>query len=182
MSDKKDQVFEACEGNGGQEAAKELEWALEREKLKADLALLEEEKKELYQQALRKQADFDNYRKRMMRERAGIRTEVLSDFIKKLLPLLDNFDRALASSEEDSPEKGLREGLEMIYRQFWAVLKEEGVEEISCTGENFDPHIHEAVMQVDSPEHDENVVVDELQKGYRLKEKILRCSMVTVSK
>jgi molecular chaperone GrpE len=72
--------------------------------------------------------------------------------------------------------------LSMIYKQFLALLKDEGVEEITCTGEAFDPHFHDAVMVVDSPDHQENTVVEELQKGYKLRDKVLRCSTVTVSK
>jgi len=153
-------------GTGGEDLLQELE-------------RLKEENRDLFQQVLRKQADFENYRKRMARERAAWREDLLGDFIKKMLPLLDNLERALKSSEEG--EKGLKTGLEMVYQQFLALLKEEGAEEIVCRGEAFDPHIHEAVMVVDSGD-EENTVVDELQKGYRLGERILRCSMVTVSK
>lgn len=153
----------------------------EMEKLRQELARLKQEKQELFEQVLRKQADLENYRKRVMRERAELGREALGDFVKKLLPLIDNLERALQSSEKEG-EKGLKEGLEMVHKQFLALLKEEGVEEIQCRGEVFDPHVHEAVMMVDSQEHGENTVVDELQKGYRLKDKILRCSMVTVAK
>jgi molecular chaperone GrpE len=150
------------------------------EGLMEELQKLMEENRDLFQQVLRKQADFENYRKRVARERAAWREDLLGDFIKKMLPLLDNLERALTSSVKEE-EKGLKKGLEMVYQQFLALLKEEGVEEIVCRGEAFDPHIHEAVMVVDS-EAGENTVVDELQKGYRLGDRILRCSMVTVSK
>lgn len=149
--------------------------------LQQQIDVLEKEKKELFEQVLRRQADFENYRKRMMRERLTLRDEVLGDFTKKLFPILDNLERALESSEKDT-ERGLKEGLKRIHRQFMDLLREEGIEEILCTGEAFDPHIHEAVMQVDAGDYAENTVVDELQKGYRLKDRILRCPKVTVAK
>ncbi len=161
----------AGEGNGAEDV----------EGLRQEVARLQQEKQELFEQVLRRQADFENYRKRVQRERAEWRDDALGDFIKKMLPLLDSLERALKSSDTRE-EKGLKEGLEMVHKQFMALLREEGVEEIACRGDDFDPHIHEAVMVVDSEEHGENTVVDELQKGYKLKDRILRCSMVTVAK
>jgi molecular chaperone GrpE len=158
-----------------------LEADLSEGKLQQEIDLLTKEKKELFEQVLRKQADFDNYRKRMMRERLTLRDEVLGDFTKKLFPIMDNLERALESSEKDT-ERGLKEGIERIHRQFQDLLREEGIEEILCRGEAFDPHIHEAVMQVDAEDYAENTVVEELQKGYRLKDRILRCPKVTVAK
>ncbi len=180
--DGNEEILSEKEGSQEQDTvAHGTDWPQEKEKMQQHMASLEKEKKDLFEQVLRKQADFENYKKRVLRERASLRDEVLGDFIKKLLPLLDNLERALVSDEKES-EKGLREGLELIHKQFLSLLKEEGVEEIICTGEAFNPHIHEAVMQVDSEEHAENIVVNELQRGYRLKERILRCSMVTVAK
>lgn len=155
--------------------------AEDMEKLQQEFDLLKKENKELFEQVLRKQADFENYKKRVMRERLTMRDEVLGDFTKKLFPILDNLERALESSEK-SAEGGLKEGLLRIYRQFLDLLREEGIEEIQCMGEAFNPHIHEAVMQVADENYAENTVVDELQKGYRLKDRVLRCPKVTVAK
>ncbi len=143
------------------------------------IAKLEEEKTTLLEQVMRQQADFDNYRKRVMKEKASMRESILGDFVKKLLPLLDNLERALASVEE---EKSLKEGVEMIYKQFVALLREEGIESISCQGGIFCPHLHEAVMQVETEDFPSNTVVEELQKGYQFKGKVLRASMVKVAK
>lgn len=139
---------------------------------------LQEENVALLEQVARQQADFDNYRKRVMKEKASTREVTLGGLVKKLLPLLDNLERALAGAEE----KVLKEGVEMIYKQFLTLFKEEGIEIISCKGEAFCPHSHEAVMQVETEDFPPNTVVEELQKGYRLKEKVLRASMVKVAK
>ena len=174
MTDNKEEIL-----TGNDDGLPEAD--LSSEKLQQEIDVLEKEKKELFEQVLRKQADFENYRKRIMREKLALRDEVLGDFTKKLFPILDNLERALESSDKDT-ERGLKEGLQRIYRQFMDLLREEGIEEIFCTGEAFDPHIHEAVMQVDAEDYAENTVVDELQKGYRLKDRILRCPKVTVAK
>ena len=152
---------------------------LELEELKKKVKCLEEEKNLLQDQVLRKQADFDNYRKRVIKEKCQLKEDALADFMKKILPLLDNFERALDSSSEG---QSFKEGVEMIYNQLQGLLKEEGLEVIPAQGEIFDPHIHQAVMQVESEECPECTVVEELQKGYSLKERVLRASMVKVAK
>ncbi len=143
------------------------------------IAKLQEENVALLEQVARQQADFDNYRKRVMKEKVSMRDAILGDLAKKLLPLLDNLERALAGAEE---ENGLKEGVGMIYKQFLTLFKDEGIEIISCKGEAFCPYSHEAVMQVETEDFPPNTVVEELQKGYRLKEKVLRASMVKVAK
>lgn len=102
--------------------------------------------------------------------------------ITKLLPVLDNFDRALIAAKEREAENSFIEGVEMIFRQLLQVLASEGLEEVDALGCAFDPNCHDAVMQVESNEVEKNTVLEEVQKGYRLKGKLIRPSMVKVAK
>lgn len=149
------------------------------EKLAEEFKNLQEEKEELFSRLQRLQADFDNYRKRARVERFEAADNATAELLKALLPVIDNFERAVNSAEE---EGGFVSGVKMIYKQLNETLEKEGLEPIQAEGETFDPHIHEAVMQVDSPDHQENIVVEELQKGYKFKGKLLRPSMVKVAK
>lgn len=152
------------------------------------LAELEEEVKGLKAQVdeyrdrlLRMQADFDNFRKRTLREKEDLAKYASVQLIGQLLPVLDNFERALAASEGNKDPEALRKGVDMIYRQFFQVLEQEGLKPVPTVGEPFNPELHEAVMQVESEEHGEGIVVEELQKGYFIKDKVLRPAMVKVS-
>lgn len=147
--------------------------------LQLEIEALKAENSSLFQQLQRKQADFENYRKRVIKEKEMLEDDILGEFIKSLLPLLDNIERAVASNADG---KGLKEGVELIFKQFISILEGKGVEAISCLEEAFDPNIHEAVAVVELEGYPENTVVEELQKGYRLKNKILRASMVKVAK
>ncbi len=167
------------EENQIDDTSKQTEEVGEVEELKQQIVALQDEKKSLMDQVLRKQADFENYRKRVIKEKSYLKEEALIGFMKKTLPLLDNFERALINKAESD---GFKEGVEMIYNQLFSLLKEEGLEVIPSQGNVFDPHVHEAVMQVESEEYPENTVVEELQKGYSLKERVLRASMVKVAK
>lgn len=140
---------------------------------------LKREKEELFSRLQRLQADFDNYRKRVQAERSQMAAFLSAELIKNFLPIIDNFERALNS--EDKGE-GFAVGMEMIFKQFLDTLMKEGLEPIEAVGKSFDPYIHEAVMQVESSEYQENTVVDELQKGYKFKDRLLRPSMVKVAK
>lgn len=142
---------------------------------------LEEENEELRSRLMRLQADFDNYRKRMRNEMGETQERANLELIQKILPILDNLKRAASASQETSEAEMIREGVEKIARQLEEVLEKEGVTPIECVGEPFDPTCHEAVMQEPSEEHPSNTVLEELQKGYRLKDKIIRPSIVKVS-
>lgn len=133
------------------------------------------------QRALRTQADFDNYRKRTLKEKEDFAKYASSKLITELLPIIDNFDRAIAAAG-DSPEiESFAKGVSMIFRQFEGVLKAEGLEAMEAVGQQFNPEFHQAIMQVESDEHEEGIVVEEVQKGYMLKDKVLRPAMVKVS-
>lgn len=139
------------------------------------------EKDELFDKFVRLQAEYDNYRKRTQREKAADLQYKSQTLVTELLPVIDNFERALQTVSDDESVKSFIEGMEMIYRQLQTVLEAEGVEVILTVGEVFDPNIHQAVMQVENDQYESNVVVEEMQKGYRLKDRVIRPAMVKVN-
>ena len=156
--------------------------------LQSGLQESEREKQELTDRLLRLQADFDNYRKRMRMEKEMLEEYANFALIQKLLPVLDNLERASAAAVAVSPDSALGEGksnlvegIALIFRQFTEILGKEGVLPMAPTGKPFDPNFHEAVMQEQSPDHEPGIVLDEVQKGYMIKDKVLRASMVKVS-
>ncbi|HBW37611.1 nucleotide exchange factor GrpE [Desulfosporosinus sp. BICA1-9] len=136
---------------------------------------------EHYDHLLRMQADFDNYRKRTQKEKTEIIKYASERVVGELLPVLDNFERAVSAAQINPDFAAFSQGVEMILRQLQTALSKEGLKAIEAVGQPFDPNLHDAVLRVESEEHPENTVVDELQKGYYLKEKVLRPSMVKVS-
>jgi len=128
----------------------------------------------------RLKADFDNYRKRMLKEQTRILETAEADLVKKLLPVIDNLERALASASEGEA-KGLSEGVAMVLDLMLSVLEKEGLEVIDPQGEPFDPEHHEAMMVVETSECPEDIVVGVVQKGYRFNGLLLRPAMVRVS-
>lgn len=139
------------------------------------------ENKDLYDRLLRKQAEMDNFRKRTQKEKEDLRQYAAGDMIRSLLPTLDGFDRALQHRDESVPA-GFYQGLELIYRELREVLTRAGVTPIETAGQMFDPHLHQAVETVDDPNHSENEIVEELQRGYMLKSKLLRPAIVKVAR
>jgi len=127
----------------------------------------------------RLQADFDNYRKRVAREREDLLKYAGEQIITSLLPIMDNFERALGAKNDD-PGK-LAEGVEMISRQIQDILTREGLEPIPSMGEQFNPEVHEAVMREENGDQPENTVIEEFRKGYTLKGKVIRPAMVKVA-
>lgn len=142
---------------------------------------LETEVAELNNRLLRTQADYDNFRRRTRLDMEAAAKYKAQSLIEELIPAIDNFDRALAVKVESDDAKNLLQGMEMVYRQLTEALKNEGLEVINAVGQSFDPHYHQAVMQVESDEHEPNQVVEELQKGYKLKDRVIRPTMVKVS-
>lgn len=128
------------------------------------------------------QADFENYKKNVLKERDEFSKYANEKLIVKLLDILDNLERALGSAENSRKRKPLIEGVKMILKQLQDILKWEGIEAIKAVGERFDPYRHEAVMGVTTGKHPENVVVEELQRGYSLKSKVIRPALVKVEK
>jgi molecular chaperone GrpE len=131
---------------------------------------------------MRLAAEFDNYKKRSAKEYENIRKYAAENLLKELLPIVDNFERAIESANESKDFDSFIEGVKLILNQMINLLEKEGVTMIKSVGEIFDPNVHEAVMHVASDEYPENVVVQELQKGYILKDRVVRPAMVSVSK
>lgn len=130
---------------------------------------------------LRLQADFDNSRRRARIDLEAAQKYRAQSLITNLLPALDNFERALQIEPDNEQAKSLLQGMDMVYRSLSEALKGEGLEVIEAVGHAFDPHMHQAVMQVEDPSFESNVVVEEFQKGYKLKDKVIRPSMVKVN-
>ena len=144
----------------------------ETEKLRA-------ERDALIDRLARMQADFDNARKRAAKEQADFRDYALADTIKNLIPVLDSFDRALKTSPEKSE---FHLGVELIHKQLQDALAKIGVQPISAAGQQFDPRYHEAIEMVDTEDAKDNAVLEELQRGYKLKDRLLRPAMVRVAR
>ncbi len=151
------------------------------EMLKEEIERIKKERDDAADRLLRVQAEFENYKKRTQRERIAERTYKSQDLVNELLPALDNFERALAV-EATEETKSILEGITMVYNQVKDALKSENVEVIETVGKEFDPNLHHAVMQVEDPEQASNMIVEELQKGYVLKERVIRPAMVKVNK
>lgn len=133
------------------------------------------------QRLLRAQADFDNFRRRTRQEKEEFAKYASLKVVEQLLPVVDNFERALAAGKDSSDYDALIKGVDMIFRQLDQVLAAEGLTRMESVGQPFNPEFHQAVMQVESDEYEEGIVVEELQKGYLLKDKVLRPAMVKVS-
>lgn len=127
---------------------------------------------------LRSMAEFDNYRKRTTKEKEQSFDRGVRDVVEKLLPVLDNFERAIAGGDS---QDAYAAGVEMIYKQMRSVLEDMGVEEIDALGKPFDPVYHYAVQHIENPELGEGVVANVFQKGYKHKDAVIRCSMVIVA-
>ena len=140
--------------------------------------LVEEERENL----LRALADFDNYRRRVRAELDQTRKFGTEDFVIRLLPILDNFERAIKTAEELEDFDALHGGVILILRQLRDVLEKEGVKPIEAEGRQFDPTIHEAAMRLDTDEYPDNTIIEEFQKGYTLGDKVIRPSMVKVAR
>lgn len=129
----------------------------------------------------RQMAEFDNFRKRTEKEKTAMYEVGARDIIEKILPVLDNFERGLASVPEDVKGSSFAEGVEMIYKQFLKTLEEAGVEVIEAVGQQFDPDLHNAVMHVEDEAAGENEITQELQRGYKYRGSVVRYSMVQVA-
>ncbi|MGB3959382.1 MAG: nucleotide exchange factor GrpE, partial [bacterium] len=156
----------------GQEELALLKQALEEERA---------EKEEYLRLLQRTRADFENYRRRIDRERRDFINRANERLFLELLPVLDNMERALQVEGEPSAA-AIIEGVELIYRQFLEILKREGVTPIEAQGKPFNPEVHEAVLQVEDAAAEAGTVVEEVQRGYMLHDRVLRPSMVKVAK
>lgn len=144
-------------------------------------AELEKEIEEWKNRALRTQADLENVRRRAKAEKEEDAKYRVQPLAEELLPVMDNFERAMQTQPDNESAQSFIDGMAMVYNQFKSALEQQGVEEIPAQGEYFDPTIHQAVMQADEEGFESNQIVEEMQKGYRLKDRVLRPSMVKVN-
>lgn len=147
------------------------------------LESMEQEAKENYDRLLRTSAEFENYQKRAAREMNDFRKFANESFVKAMLPVVDNLDRAVESSNNDKhADTSVLEGVKMTVKEILKVFEQYNVKPFESLGKTFDPSLHQAVMQEETEEHPENSVVQELQKGYMMHDRLLRPAMVVVSK
>ena len=165
-----------AEGEAGAEAPEEPkeEVTLAKEELEKLQAAVQEKE----ERALRLQADFENFRRRTAKEKEELSAVVTQGILKDMLPLLDNFERAMAAEAKDIDS--FKQGVEMIFKQFGEILVKNGLEHIEVEGKKFDPNFHQAVMRVENPDLEDETIAQELQKGYMVKGRVIRPSMVQV--
>ncbi|MFC7060685.1 nucleotide exchange factor GrpE [Halobacillus seohaensis] len=157
------------------------DYPAEDSEVKSELEQLREEKEEVQNRLLRLQADYDNFRRRTQKEKEADRKYKSQSLVEELIPVIDNFERALQVEVDGDSAQNFASGMIMVYDQIQAALEKEGVEEISAQGEEFDPNIHQAVMQVEDENYGSNIVVEQMQKGYRLNDRVVRPAMVKVN-
>jgi molecular chaperone GrpE len=145
----------------------------------AELQKLKAERDSLLDRLARAQAEFENARRRASKEQQDFRDYAAADSIKPLLPVLDSFERALRVKSEPAD---FRSGVELIYKQLQDALAKIGVKAIPAKGEQFDPHVHEAIEMVETSDAADHEVIEELQRGYKIKDRLLRPAMVKVAK
>jgi molecular chaperone GrpE len=162
------------EARNSNEASTDVDYAAEIQNLTSKL----EEADNRY---LRLQADFDNFRRRTRLDIEASEKYKAQKLVTELLPALDNFERALQIEADNEQTRSVLQGMEMVYRSLVEALKKEGVEVIEAVGKEFDPNFHQAVMQGEDENFGSNIVTDEFQKGYILKDRVIRPSMVKVN-
>lgn len=160
-----------------QELAQEAQGGVSRQEYER----VSKERDALLDRLARLQAEFENARKRTAREQAEYREYAAADVVKNFLPVLDNFNLALRSQKSEATDSALRSGIELIRKQLDDVLTRLGVQPIPAQGQTFDPRVHEAVEMVESSDHADHEVIEELQRGYKLKDRMLRPAMVRVA-
>lgn len=153
-------------------------WLKLKHELEKECRLASEYKEHLQ----RLTADFENYRKRVEKEREDFVKFSKEDLIHELLPILDNFEMALYHVKNTTEPRKIIEGIELVERQFHNILKKEGLQVIEAKGKKFDPHIHDAIMHEETDKHLEGFIVEELRKGYTLSGKVIRPAQVKVAK
>ncbi|WP_406671198.1 nucleotide exchange factor GrpE [Methanolobus sp. ZRKC4] len=142
----------------------------------------EDEASQLREKLIRLTAEFDNFRKRSIREKEEYRKFAVEQIITELLEVYDNFERAIESAKQTDDVESVVKGVDMVFKQFTSILEKEGLQRIECKGMEFDPNLHDAIMHVEHTEQEEGTVVDVCKPGYYLHTKVIRPAMVAVSK
>ena len=169
---------EEAENAASESAETEAENQDSQDEAAAQIEKLTAELKEKEDRVLRLQADFENFRRRTSKEKEELSAVVTQGMLKDMLPLLDNFERAMAAEAKDG--EAFQKGVEMIFTQFTEILKKNGLEHIEVEGQKFDPNFHQAVMRVQNADMEDDDIAQELQKGYMVKGRVIRPSMVQV--
>ena len=176
-----EETAEPAEEAGAETAAAEKEESAETGKKAAKKDPKDQKIEDLEDRLKRNLAEFDNFRKRTEKEKSAMFDMGAKSILEKLLPVIDNFERAFSTVPEDPEAAQYAKGMEMIYRQLLKNLEDAGATPIDCKGKPFDPNYHNAVMHVEDESLGENVIVEEFQKGYMYKDSVLRYSMVKVA-
>lgn len=174
------------ENDGSNESSEDIEVEPHQEDtvetLKKQLEEKEREVEEYKSLCQRIAADFDNYKKRIAKDKENMYYEVVADVVGKLLPIVDNFERAIDSAKNSRDKNDeLLKGLEMIKKQIDDIFSKLGVEPIEALNKEFDPYLHNAIMHVEDERYGKNVVIEEFQKGYKIKDRVIRYSLVKVA-
>jgi molecular chaperone GrpE len=148
----------------------------------ADTDELQRQRDDFYDRLLRKTAEFDNYRKRVERDRQSMAEAVAADAVKDLLPLVDDLERALKADTGAAGAGAFRQGVELIHRQLLEILRKRGVRAIEALGTDFDPHFHEAIAHEPAAGHRDGEVIAEFGRGYMLGDRLIRPAIVKVAK
>lgn len=149
----------------------------------AENSVSQEEYQQLNQKYLRLYAEFENYKKRTIRERMDLVRNASQETIIDLLPVLDDFDRAKKTAEDESSEESFSEGVELVYNKLYKILKNKGLKPMETDGKEFDPELHEAISEIPAPSEDmKSRIIDTVEKGYFLNDKIIRHAKVVVGK
>ena len=175
-----DEVSESEEEQDGPGDKADKKFFMKKAKADKKQDALKEKVDELEDKVKRQMAEFDNFRKRTEKEKAAMFETGAKSVIEKILPVVDNFERGLATIPEEDKGSGFANGMEMIYRQLMTELEKMDVKPIAAVGEEFNPEFHNAVMQVESEEYESGVVAQELLKGYTYRDTVVRHSMVAV--
>ena len=177
--DKSDDTEDAAEEKADDKTADK---SSDKKKKKEKKNPLQEKVDDLNDRLMRQMAEFDNFRKRTDKEKSQMFEQGQGSVLEKLLPIVDNFERGLAAVPEEDKDGAFADGMNKIYKQLIKQLEDLGVTPIEAVGQEFDPNLHNAVMQADSDEYESGVVAQELQKGYMFHDTVLRHSMVAVTK
>lgn len=186
MSTDKNEVLESSEPKPEKKEAKKKKSFLGKskdDKLKKQTEELKEELSELKDKYLRLFAEFDNYKKRTVKERLDLLSSAAQNTITALLPVLDDFDRAKKSADDESNDEHFSEGVELVYKRLHSILTQQGLSAMESTGEAFDPEYHEAISEIPAPDKKQKgKIIDTVEKGYLLRDKIIRHAKVVVGK
>ena len=163
------------------ETEQETDESAAEETVASEIDSLKEQLEKVNNQYIRLAADFDNYRKRQMQERESLLKYGAEDTLKKMIEALDNIDRAIAAAEKSEDVNQVKDSYKLGFKQLYDVLQKIGMEVIDTKDTPFDPNFHEAVMQTPTDEHPEHTIIAELQKGYKLGDRVLRPALVNVA-